>query len=300
MRRTYFSVVITVLSLFWVLPAARAQPRPVVVVVDPGHGGTNRGAPGVTGVYEKHLNLRAAKLLRRHLQRPGIKVVLTRSRDVYLTLSERARRANRARADLMISLHGNASAGHDQQGYEVFVSSPAAARSQRRPVSDGPLTRAALERPATASRVELRAALVDLVRRSHRRRALSLGRAVIGAMSQELGGEGNRGLRQAAFDVLWGLRMPGLLVELGFVDHSQEGRRLLRPRYLERIVRAVSRGVLAYLRDILGRDFTRSKEQLRDADSPRPRRSRDRRLPGPGQRPFKRNKPVVAYDEAAG
>jgi N-acetylmuramoyl-L-alanine amidase len=291
------SVLFGVLLLVWVLPAARA--RPVVVVVDPGHGGTNRGARGVTGLYEKHLNLRAARLLRRHLQRPGLQVVLTRTGDEYLTLSERVRRANRARADLMISLHGNASARHDQQGYEAFVSSPSALRSQRRPASSRPLTRAALARSSTVSRIELRAALGDLARHSRRRRSLALGKAVMGALARTLGRRRSRGLQQADFDVLRGLRMPGLLVEMGFVDHPREGRRLLRLAYLQRVIRAIARGVFDYLRDTLGRELEPSRAQVRPSPPPVPRRLRDRRLPGPGQRRYERKKPVVACDEAA-
>src|SRR5690242_10068420 len=96
------------------LTAARADSFPggraFRVVIDPGHGGSNTGAPArVAGGYEKRVTLAVARALAGELRARGFDVVLTRRRDEYLTLRERVRRANAAAPDCFISLHTNAS-----------------------------------------------------------------------------------------------------------------------------------------------------------------------------------------------
>src|SRR5678815_3452652 len=89
---------------------AAAEP---VVVIDAGHGGSNTGAPGrVAGAFEKQVTLAVARALQQRLERDGVKVVMTRERDTYLTLRERARRANAAKPDCFVSIHTNASPEH--------------------------------------------------------------------------------------------------------------------------------------------------------------------------------------------
>src|SRR6188768_4241371 len=98
---------------------ASAEP---VVVIDPGHGGSNTGASGcLLGSYEKQVTLAVARVLQNRLEREGVKVVMTRERDRYLTLRERVRRANAARPDCFLSLHTNAAPDHGRRGAEIYV-----------------------------------------------------------------------------------------------------------------------------------------------------------------------------------
>jgi len=89
------------------LPPLRPQQRPIVVI-DPGHGGPDPGAIGIGGIYEKEIVLDISLQAARLLENQGIQVVLTRQADVDLGLQPRVEIANRARADLFVSIHANA------------------------------------------------------------------------------------------------------------------------------------------------------------------------------------------------
>ncbi len=286
------------ISLLLLTPTqARGAPRQLIVVVDAGHGGTAKGAVGVNGVLEKRVALRAAKKLRLALQQlVGVKVVMTRTTDRYLTLSERVRRANRAGGHLFVSLHCNASANHTQSGFEAFVLSPAALELQARPLAKTTLTVAAALRASQPRRLALSATLSDLARRGQRRRAVTFGRAVIKALKGSLGAARSRGLRQARFDVLRGLKMPGVLVEMGFLDHPVEGKQVITERYLHRVVHSVTQAVTKYGKRF-GLFSRRSAATTTPNASPKTikrRRRRDRRRPAPTGPAQKIRKPEVA------
>src|SRR5262249_37476329 len=100
-------------------PPPRGQ-RPTVVL-DPGHGGSNLGAAGATGLREKQLSLALARAVADRLRARGIAVELTRTGDRTLTLRQRVELADRAPADLFVSIHGNASPTRTQRGYETYV-----------------------------------------------------------------------------------------------------------------------------------------------------------------------------------
>ena len=278
---------------------AGAAPRTLIVVIDAGHGGTNHGAQGVTGALEKAVTLKAARMMKTLLeQRSGVRVVLTRSSDQFLSLSERVRRANRAGGHLFISLHCNASPTHTQQGYEAFVLSPKGFANQIRPgLNEARLTVGSLLHPPWARRHLIYSTLQDLHSRSLRRRSITLGRAVIDALSQTLGAAHNRGLQQAAFDVLSGLKMPASLIEMGFIDHPVQGRRLATTAYLKKVTKALVEAVGRFARQSRGTLPGRAAGPRFQPEAPT-RVRRDRRRPDPTQPDPKRlqEKPEVALD----
>jgi N-acetylmuramoyl-L-alanine amidase len=215
--------------------------RPLIVI-DPGHGGTNAGAPAaVPGLYEKQVTLALARLLWEELTDRGYRVVLTRDRDVYLTLRQRVRLANRLGADLFISLHTNATTSHSQRGYETFVLPPEALNVDARALrlEDGAV-REGLD-PDTALLLD------DLERGAAQEAAAALAAAVQGQLRVVRGPEGDRGVRQGAMDVLMGATMPAVLVEVGFIDHPVEGRELADPTVRERIAAALANAVAGVL-----------------------------------------------------
>src|SRR5690606_37038158 len=91
------------------------------VVLDPGHGGSNLGAQGATGLREKQFTLTLSNLVADRLRARGVEVALTRSTDRTLTLRQRVEVANQLPADLFVSIHGNASHTRTQRGFETFV-----------------------------------------------------------------------------------------------------------------------------------------------------------------------------------
>lgn len=276
---------------------ATAAPRKLVVVVDAGHGGTAHGAVGVTGVLEKRVALRAALQLRTALKRLGAQVVMTRTTDTYLTLSARVRRANAAAGHLFVSLHCNASPNHKQWGFEAFVLSPTAVARQARPQAHKKITVAATLRTSQPRRLALAATLADLAQRGRRRRAVIFGRAVIQGLGRSLGTARSRGLRQARFDVLSGLRMPGLLIEMGFLDHPVEGKQVVTKRYLHRVVYAVTRAVEQYGKQhrLLSPSAAKALRSPNTAPST-PNRRKDRRRRDPTRRKEPFRKPEVALN----
>ncbi len=100
------------------------------IVIDPGHGGKDPGATAVTGQQEKQIVLAVARSLAVKLQQRGARVVLTRSNDRFLELEERADVANRAKADLFVSIHADSAANRSAQGFTVYVSRSASASSR--------------------------------------------------------------------------------------------------------------------------------------------------------------------------
>lgn len=213
-----------------------------LIVIDPGHGGTNTGAPGVEqGFFEKRLTLALAQRLEKDLEDQGYRVALTRSHDVYLTLRQRIKQANQLGADLFISLHANATETHAQRGYETFILTPQALDVDSRAL------RMADGAPRPGLDAETAFLLDDLERGMVQPTAADLASAIQAELRQVRGPIGDRGVRQDAMHVLLGATMPAVLVEVGFVDHAIEGRELLDPGVQTQISEAMTRAVVATL-----------------------------------------------------
>lgn len=198
------------------------------IVIDPGHGGNDPGATNTElGLLEKNLTLALARRLQVKLEAMGYRVTLTRTRDEFMGLEQRAEFANRSGADLFISLHFNAVAsGSNVSGIETFVLTPQG-------------------QPSTAS-----ANLSAQDRLSLPGNRQDIWNALAGYHIQDAlvaaTGARDRGLRRARFAVLRSLNCPGVLIEGGFVTHPVEGRNLGSAAYRERLADAIAEGVLNY------------------------------------------------------
>jgi N-acetylmuramoyl-L-alanine amidase len=219
-------------------PAAEAARETFVVALDPGHGGSNLGAAGPTkGELEKHVTLDVARRVRTLLApQPHVRVVLCRHADVLVPVRARVRCANDARADLFVSVHANASPEGDkrgtQHGFELYVLPPEAVDEQ-----------AAL--PALTASGEADAAWESFRTRSFAPRSLAAARRLELELGDALGRGADRGVKQrgAALDVLQGLQMPGVLVEIGFLDHAEDGPKLASAEGREAIAAALAKGI---------------------------------------------------------
>lgn len=170
---------------------------------------------------------------------PHARIVSTREGDVERTLEHRVRIARAARADLFMSLHANASPLHNQMGFETFV------LDERSWLSEVEQMRLERAREASSSE-ELRLAVIRDQRRLARWRARSfefarrLQRRVGEVVPRRL----DRGVKQAAFNVLSGVRAPAVLHEIGFFDHRVEGPLLLDEFQLRARARAIAIAVV--------------------------------------------------------
>jgi N-acetylmuramoyl-L-alanine amidase len=211
-----------------------------VVVLDPGHGGTNSGAFGrYVGTYEKTLTLDLARRVERFLRqwRPDLRIVLTRTRDRYLTLNQRVRRANKAGAALFVSIHFNASVTRSQRGHVTFFLTQEASRKEA-----GQMAQRTRRRGGVVGAI-----LSDLRQSVAHGESARLAQRVQRHLTGVRGEAHDHGVRQAPFDVLLGLEMPGVLVEAGFIDHPKESLELVRPATLEAIAAALAAAVSEHL-----------------------------------------------------
>ena len=218
------------------------SPSAPLVVLDPGHGGSNAGTRG-HGLHEKQVTLALATEVATRLRAAGIRVELTRTSDRTLTLRQRVAVADRAAADLFISIHANASPARTQRGYETFV------LTSRAVDVDGRALRADVHTTRTVTDPEIADVLDDVERGASQWEAAELAASMQRSLRERRGKEGDRGVRQDAHHVLLGATMPAVLVEVGFLDHPVEGKQLSTPDTQARIADALAEAILDQLAD---------------------------------------------------
>ena len=223
-------------------PVAFAEADSVpLILIDPGHGGTNSGAPSVRPeIFEKHITIAMAGVLRERLEAKGFHVRLTRHADTYLTLRERGRLANEMDADLFVSLHANATESHSHSGYETFILTPDAVDIDSRAL------RHDSGRPRPGMEPTLAALLDDIERSTSQVAAAELAASIQSNMRTLRGKAGDRGVRQDSMHVLLGATMPAVLVEVGFIDHPIEGEQLMNPEVREDMVDAIADAIIEH------------------------------------------------------
>lgn len=224
--------------------ASPQSPKQVpVVVLDPGHGGSNPGATGVTGLHEKQLSLVVANHVADRLRARGIAVQLTRTTDRTLTLRQRVAIADRVPADLFVSIHANASPTRTQHGYETYVVTAHGIDI------DGRALRSDTTTPRLGADPDIALVLDDVERGASQWEAAELAARMQHALRDRRGGDGDRGVRQDAHHVLLGATMPAVLVEVGFIDHPIEGRQLADPAVQSQLADAISEAIADQLAD---------------------------------------------------
>lgn len=224
----------------------RTAPPPLVVL-DPGHGGKDPGAIGVTGTYEKHVALAAAQELRRLLLASGrCRVALTRGRDVFIPLPERVGFAQRQGAALFVSMHADALPDHGVRGASVYTMSETA--------SD-PQTAALARRENSADRLapglnglppDVAHILSSLVRQETRQGSAIMARSVVGALGNQVGLL-QAPSRHANFAVLKAADVPSVLVEMGFMSNPADEAALRRQEHRTRVAMALRQAIESFL-----------------------------------------------------
>ncbi len=218
--------------------------RPFRVVLDAGHGGRDCGTTSVSGVCEKTLVLDIVKRLRRILDRdPRFLVILTRSDDHFVPLSERTRIANESHGDLFLSVHANADPDRSVRGMETFLLNlhSSDARAQRI---------AQRENSALGvSRGDLSAILLTLKINHKKKRSWELAQEIDGNLARSLEADypvRDLGIRQAPFYVIMGTTMPAVLTEVNFLSNRTDARLMDSSRFRQKTAMALYRGIVAY------------------------------------------------------
>lgn len=245
----------------WLLAAAlgwaSASFAAAVVVIDPGHGGAQPGASSPEGLVEKHLALMLAKRVKAALERElTATVVLTREEDASLPLPERVALANRRRPDAFVSIHLNSMPTQRQrlahEGIETYFLSAASSGEGARRVAARENAEAGGQ-PRGERGDTLSFILADLQRAEAHADSSRLAYAVQESLVARTGAV-DRGVQQAPFYVLMGLDAPAVLVEVGFISHPQESKRLGDSAYQDTVASAIALGVKRFLEEVDARD----------------------------------------------
>lgn len=218
------------------------------IVIDPGHGGKDYGAPGYyKGVHEKMVVLKIAQRLKQMIRKQiKCEVIMTRDDDRYLSLEERTAIANTQNADLFVSIHTNASADHRAYGVETYILNLA--------TDDEAIRVAAMENATSAKNIsDLDSILQDLMQNAKVNESTRLAGYVQQAMDRRLRDKykqiRNKGIKQAPFYVLLGADMPSILVETSFISNPRECKRLRSARYQKQICQGIIDGIRRYIKE---------------------------------------------------
>jgi N-acetylmuramoyl-L-alanine amidase/type II secretory pathway predicted ATPase ExeA len=216
------------------------------IAIDPGHGGFDTGAMGPHGLMEKNLCLDVALRLGRLIQQdiPGAEVIYTRTTDKFVSLEDRTAIANRAHADLFISIHANSSDSPAARGVETYyLSLLASPESMRLAARENALAQSSLHD------------LPELVQMIARNAKVAESKVLAGDIQSALAtrlelvsrGETNRGVKRAPFVVLTGANMPAVLSEISFISNASDESLLLESSQRQRVAESLYRGIAAYL-----------------------------------------------------
>jgi len=221
-----------------IFPPRFADAKKITTIcLDPGHGGKDTGNR-VSGFFwhnEKTYTLLLALELRDQLKKLGFKVILTRSTDTYVELPARPAIANRAGADLFISLHFNAAQTDkdDVHGPETYCITPVGASSSNAGAEGGEFGGVVGAGPTPANRDELKSLLF----------AYQIQKSLVQNLNVT-----DRSVRRARFAVLRDTTMPAILIEGGYMTNPAEGKKIYDSAYRRQMAAAIVKGILNYQR----------------------------------------------------
>jgi N-acetylmuramoyl-L-alanine amidase len=228
--------------------ATAAPPRQPVVVIDPGHGGYDSGTEAGARLLEKDLALQIALRLQGELEHRGVRAILTRTGDYFVTLADRTAFANKARADLFISIHLNSSPAAATTGIDTYYLNNTTDRATIRLAA---MENASGGAYGTAAGGDLNYILSDMRQQYKANESVALASMV----EAQTAGDLNASLRlqvsalgamRGPFYVLVGARMPAVLVECGFLSNRDEAARLASAQYQQVLAEGMAEAVVHY------------------------------------------------------
>lgn len=220
-----------------------------IIVLDAGHGGKDSGALSDKkgSLKEKDVVLSTTLKLGNELKKRGYKILYTRSSDKFINLRDRTKYANDKRADLFISIHANAapsaSKAKSSEGVETFFLSPA--RSER--------SKKAAEKENQGDFEEINYfSKQSILNFLNREKIVASNKLAIDVQKNILTQTRKKyrivdgGVREAPFWVLVGAQMPAILIEIGYITHPSEGKRIANKSFQDTLVKGIADGVENY------------------------------------------------------
>lgn len=229
-------------------PKKKDSNRPIIVMLDPGHGGEDPGAVGLNGTREKDVVLRIGKQLKRLVDaESNMKAYMTREEDVFIPLGVRVAKARKLNADLFVSIHADAAPNRAARGSSVFALSEkgatsAFAKALAQSQNDADLIGGV---KIGSKDKYLAHTLLDLTQTATINDSLKLGKTVLG----HLGGLNKlhkSAVEQAGFAVLKAPDIPSILVETAFISNPEEEQRLLSSDFQQQMANAIFTGMKGY------------------------------------------------------
>lgn len=215
------------------------------IVIDPGHGGKDPGASAF-GLKEKNIVLNVAKKLTAILEKKtGAKVILTRDKDVFISLEERTAIANTNEADLFISLHINAHPSPKVHGLETYYLNLSTNAEAMRV--------AAFENSTSTHQMsDLEDILSDIMKNSKIHESSRLAGFVHNSLCNGIENVQKKnfkdlGIKQAPFYVLIGAEMPAILIEIAFITNKSDSKNLDNDSFLDTIANDIEEGIQSYI-----------------------------------------------------
>ncbi len=217
-----------------------------LVVVDAGHGGKDRGTMAPGGMDEKDIVLDVAKRLKNLLEDAGVKVIMTRSTDDFISLPERTVIASKSGADLFVSVHVNSNPDHTVNGFLVYYLE-AIGRKDMNEVQRLDNEHVLFKSLSAEDSPTLQSIVTDMMNDYKPGQSQRLAKLIVREARGQLGVKvrGN-GMRNCHFFVVRNTLIPAVLVETGFLSNRQEHRKLMMPVYRQKMAEIIARGVLDY------------------------------------------------------
>jgi N-acetylmuramoyl-L-alanine amidase len=220
------------------------------IVIDPGHGGLEAGSEGKFGTLEKNLTLPISQKLKTIIEKNlAYRVVLTRDKDIDVSLENRAAIANNNRAVLFISIHVNGFPRSSARGSESYFLSLNATDEEARRLAYMENNSTDIEsKISSEDEDDIMMILWDMAQSAFIKQSSELAENIQRELNSLLGTR-NRGIKQAPFKVLTGVACPAILVEIAFISNPAEERKLQTEDFQANVARAIYRGVANFLKN---------------------------------------------------
>ncbi|WP_292987678.1 N-acetylmuramoyl-L-alanine amidase AmiC [Pantoea sp.] len=231
------------------LPGKAGRDRPIIIMIDPGHGGEDPGAHGKYKTREKDIVLKIGRRLKALIDKqPNMKAYMTRNEDVFIPLRVRVAKARKQRADLFVSIHADAFTSRAARGSSVFALSTsgatsAAARFLAQTQNESDL----IGGVSKSGDRYLDHTMFDMVQRQTIHDSLKFGKEVLHRMGR-INHLHKRTVDQAGFAVLKAPDIPSILVETAFISNVEEERKLRTTRYQHQVAEAILEGIKVYVK----------------------------------------------------
>ncbi|MBP0617075.1 N-acetylmuramoyl-L-alanine amidase [Jiella mangrovi] len=228
----------------------KSGPKRLVIVIDPGHGGNDKGAVSPSGTMEKDINLQNARALQAILRTyPNVDAELTRTDDTFIPLDERAVIARKLGADLLLSIHADSIHYKSLRGATVYTLSEDASDELSRQIA---ANENAADRFAPEGFTKSSPQIFDILLDLTRRETVSFSEHFASALVEDLNSHEidliNRPKRSAGFRVLKSPDVPSVLVEMGFLSNSKDEQLLKDKDWRRKITSAIAESIIRFFR----------------------------------------------------